>query len=135
MSYLPQVFCNPQTTEETRLESTRQGDEVIKPKMLGLLKLPQFARFAPHVGSSILCRRDSEPISRLHQIDEKVVFLNKANLEKLEGYKASVILQSVAFTDRAEIHIVITGKSMSSAERLFAELPKMKPEEVYGDNG
>lgn len=68
-------------------------------------------------------------------LDSKVVFLNKENLEKLEGYKAIVEYKQLLlrhFGDSYEIHIILTGFSAEGAKRLFDSLKDMRPEEVYG---
>jgi len=64
-------------------------------------------------------------------LDEKIVFLNKKTLEKLEGYKATVELKTGVGLKR-EIHIIITGFSVRSSKVLFDSLEAMKKEEIHG---
>jgi len=77
---------------------------------------------------------DRYPINRpiypfWDDVAEKVIFLNKDNLDELEGYKATVILKS-----SNEVHIILTGFNEKGSKRLYDSLKKMKKEEIYGDN-
>ena len=58
---------------------------------------------------------------------EKIIFLNKMNLEILAGYKSFVELKY-----NGEIQITITGQKLDSARKMYHRLKAMKAEEVYG---
>ena len=65
-------------------------------------------------------------------LESKVVFLNKENLEKLEGYKATVELKS-GVLGKVEIHIVLTGFSMRPGGQLYDSLKALNQKEIYGE--
>lgn len=67
----------------------------------------------------------------LAPMESKVIFLNKENLEKIEGYKATVDLRS-GIMGRYEIHIVLTGFSLKPVNDLFDNLKAMRKEEIKG---
>lgn len=75
----------------------------------------------------------SKDFFKVHPIASKIVFLNKENLETLEGYKAAVEIHCGKF-GRFEIHVIMTDYSAESARKLFDELKAMKPEEIKGVN-
>lgn len=81
---------------------------------------------------SILSRVERRPPSGLFEVDQKIVFLNAENLKVIECYKATVTLNNILLSDRAEIHIVLTGNSKAGAERLFDQLKAMTPSEING---
>lgn len=62
----------------------------------------------------------------------KIIFLNKANLAELEGYKASVKLKE-GLVGQKEIHIVLTGFSPKSARALYDKLKALPKNEVYSE--
>ena len=70
--------------------------------------------------------------SRKSPIDSKVIFLNKENLDKIEGYKAEVEYR-YGVRDKREIHIILTGFSRKSALALFNKLKSLPAEEIYGE--
>ena len=66
-------------------------------------------------------------------MDEKIVFLNQANLAVIEGYKANVEWKAEwTCSRRHEIHVVLTGFSEKGAKDLFNKLKAMNPEEIKG---
>ncbi len=58
--------------------------------------------------------------------NEKIIFLNEGNLNKLRAYKAFALDKS----EFGEVHIVLTGFSKKEAKALFNSLVAMKREEV-----
>ncbi len=83
----------------------------------------------------IMPRIETMKPERTTVIDEKIIFLNKENLAILEGYKVSVEMVAEVFEvlhGRRELRITLTGLSRQGADRLFAGLKEMKPEEVKG---
>ena len=77
-------------------------------------------------------RRESRP--DIAVLDSKIVFLNKENLEKLEGYKAQVEYKHslLRFGGCCEIHIILTGFSARGAGTLFDSLKGMEKEGICG---
>lgn len=62
---------------------------------------------------------------------EKIVFLNDENLAVLKGYKAAVSIQA-GLQDRFEIHVVITGFKLKTADALLFELKALPANEIKG---
>ena len=74
---------------------------------------------------AIVPRRPYWLMKDLHNIPEKVVFLNDKNLEVLKGYKAYVQVSR-----EGEILITITGLSKQCSKSFFENLETLKTAEV-----
>jgi hypothetical protein len=77
---------------------------------------------------AIVPRRPYWSMKDLHNVPEKVIFLNDKNLGLLKGYKAYVQV-----SHEGEILITITGLSKQCSKSFFDKLETLKPTEIASD--